>query len=231
MSFDAPQWIRFDMPGVGRIDVTEPLTWGGVYRSVTMSELDQLAQTIGGAPLTKAIADAVWSGAVTRIAPPMMSAATETDADSASFEFTQRLLADPAMTGPAYLDVGVKDWVLDELDGATATNYGLRTSSGAAQPIRLLGDPRRHNWGHRDWSQLGRLWRAPGGGPVMSSIASSLGASAFGSQMVADRWHGPASLPDAPSGGTLAGGPSGGKKLLLIGSAALLFAWAMGWLD
>lgn len=227
--YDAPQWIRFDVPGVGRVDVTEPMTANGVYRSVTMAELDQLAQQFGGAPLTAAIADAVWSAAATKISPPLMSAATETDSDAASDEFTRRLLSDPAMSGPAYVDVGAKDWVLDELDASTVTNYGLRGASGnVVQLIRVNGDPRRHNWGHRDWSQLARLWRAPGGGPAMASIAASLGASAFGSQMVADRWHGPASLPDAPVGGSLAMGSSK-RRLVALVAAGLLVAYALGW--
>lgn len=229
--YDPPQWIRFDVPGVGRVDVTEPMTSGGVYRSVTMAELDQLAQQLGGAPLTAAIADAVWSAAATRISAPLMSAATETDSDAASDEFTRRLLADPAINGPAYVDVGAKDWVLDELDATTATNYGLRGASGSvAQPIRANGDPRRHNWGHRDWSQLARLWRAPGGGPAMASIAASLGASPFGVQMVADRWHGPLLLPDVPVGGSLAMGVSNKKRFVVLAAAGLLVAYALGWL-
>ena len=231
VTYDAPQWIRFDVPGVGRIDVTEPMTAGGVYRSVTMAELGQLAQEFGGAPLTAAIADAVWASAATKISPTLMSAATETDSDEASSEFTQRLLSDPAMRGPAYVDVGAKDWVLDELDATTATNYGLRGASGSVvQPIRVNGDPRRHNWGHRDWSQLARLWRAPGGGQAMASIAESLGASPFGVQMVRDRWHGSVSLPDAPVGGSLAMGVSGKKRLIALAAAGLILAYALGWL-
>lgn len=230
LSFDEPQWIRFDVPGVGRVDVTEPLTWNGVYRSVTMAELDQIATAAGGAPLTKAIADAAWSGALTRVVPPLMSAVSEVDHDQASQDFTSALLA-KRISGPAYVDLGAKDWILDELDASTATNYGLRGSAGnVAQPVRLVGDPRRHNWGHRDWSQLARLWRAPGGGPAMSSIASSLGASDFAAGIVAQRWHGPVALPDAPTGGAMRVGGDNLKRNLALVGAAIAIAYAMGWL-
>lgn len=232
MSFDAPRWVRFDVPGVGRIDVTEPLTWNGVYRSVTMSELDQLASTIGGAPLTKSLADSVWSSAPKRIAPPVFSAATETDHDAASQDFTSALLGANDVTGPGYVDVGAKDWILDELEPATATNYGLRDTGGnIAQPVRVAGDARRHNWSHRDWSQLARLWRAPGGGPAMSSIASSLGASPFAAQLVADRWHSDGALPDVPVGGTMGGVASNRVKWIVGGAALIGLAYALGWLE
>lgn len=230
MSFDATRWIRFDS-GAGRIDVTEPLTWGGVYRSVTMAELDQLAATIGGAPLTKSISDAVWYSASKKIVPPTMSAVGEVDHDGASEAFTSALLASDDLSPPGYVDVGAKDWILDELTADAATNYGLRDSmGGVAQPIRTAGDPRRHNCGHRDWSQLARLWRAPGGASAMSSLTSSLGASRFGAQAVSARWHGPAALPDAPDGGRLDIGGSKKKFVLALG-AVLLVAWAAGWLE
>jgi len=187
-SLDRVRWVPVEVDG-HKLEVTEPLTWGGVYRSVTMDELAQLGRELGGAPLTQKIADEVRKTAALRIVPPLRDASTETDHEAASQEWTRAINAAngdkiAATLAKGYVDLGAKDWILDELTPDTATNYGLRKADDSV--YQTLG--RKHNWQHRDWSQLARLWRVPHGASEMATVAGELGASPFAVQRITSRW-------------------------------------------